>query len=119
MMCCMGARNTAGFTNTLRQGKLPPHTHLTYEGVFNEIKYNVGPKATKTLDMHYGYSRFQFLSSQFDNSINDYLAIFLKGKADGEERGETSPKMNLVICLDISGSMGGTLGGDPLAYQPN
>ena len=91
MMCCMGARNTAGFTNTLRQGKLPPHTHLTYEGVFNEIKYNVGPKATKTLDMHYGYSRFQFLSSQFDNSINDYLAIFLKGKADGEERGETSP----------------------------
>lgn len=114
----MGARNSVGFANSVQAGILPPHTHLTYEGVFNEIKFNVGPKATKTLDLHFGYSRFQFTESQFDNSINDYLALFLKGKADGEER-QDSVRMNLVICLDISGSMGGGLGGDPLAYQPH
>jgi len=110
MMAMMGARNVSGFTNSLKAGLLPPHTHLTYEGLFNEIKYNVGPKTNKVLDLHYGYSRFQFVDSQQDNSINDYLALFLKGKADGEDRDEGT-KLNLVICLDISGSMSGGLGG--------
>ena len=101
----------AGFTNKLKEGVLPPHTHLTYEGLFNELKYNVGPKTEKVLDMHYGYSRFQFQDSQFDSGINDYLALFLKGKSDGEDRGD-EVRLNLVICLDISGSMGCGLGGD-------
>ena len=63
-----------------------------------------------------GYSRFQFIKSQFDSNINDYLALFMKGKADGEER-EENVKLNLVICLDISGSMGSGLGGNPFEYQ--
>ena len=78
-----GARNTVGFTNSLQTGVLPPHTYLTYQGLFNQLKYNVGPKTDKILDLHFGYSRFQFLNNQYDNSINDYLALFLKGKADG------------------------------------
>ena len=78
-----GSRNVVGFTNSVKAGILPPHTHLTYEGLFNELKYNVGPKTEKDLDLHYGYSRFQFMDSQFDSQINDYLALFLKGKADG------------------------------------
>ena len=111
MNCCVGARNVAGFTASLKQGLLPPETHLTYEGLFNEIKYNVGPKADKVLDLHYGYSRFQFMKSQFDSNINDYLALFLKGKSDGEER-EDDVNLNLVVCLDISGSMGCNLGNE-------
>jgi hypothetical protein len=86
MNACVGARNSVGFSHSVKAGILPPHTHLTYEGLFNEIKYNVGPKTHKVLDLHYGYSRFQFLNSQFDSGINDYLALFLKGKADGEDR---------------------------------
>ena len=110
MDACIGPRNTAGFRASVNAGVLPPHTHITYEGLFNEIKYNVGPRTQKTLDLHLGYSRFQFLKSQFDPNINDYLALFLKGKADGQER-EGDVNMNLVVCLDISGSMGGGLGG--------
>ena len=67
MMGIMGARNVAGFSNSVKAGILPPHTHLTYEGLFNELKYNVGPKTDKVLDLHFGYSRFQFLKSQFDS----------------------------------------------------
>jgi Mg-chelatase subunit ChlD len=33
------------------------------------------------------------------------LALFLKGKADGEDRDE-NVRLNLIICLDVSGSMG-------------
>jgi len=36
------------------------------------------------------------------------LALFLKGKKDGEERDERP--INAMICLDISGSMSGGLG---------
>lgn len=71
----------------------------------------MGPKTTKVMDMHYGYSRFQFLNSKFDSTINDYLALFLKGKADGEER-EDDVILNLVVCLDVSGSMGSSLGNE-------
>ncbi len=105
-----GARNTAGFSKTVDEGKLPPPSHLTYEGVFNELKYDVGPKTDKELDLAFGYSRFQFTDSQFDTNINDYLALFLKGKSDGEDRSEDI-RLNAVICLDVSGSMNGGLGG--------
>lgn len=66
MNCSLGARNTVGFTQSVKTGLLPPHTHLTYEGVFNEIKYNMGSKTDKIVDLHYGYSRFQFSKSKFD-----------------------------------------------------
>ena len=42
--------------------------------------------------------------SVVNNDIHDYLALFLKGKADGEPR-EEGRKFNSVICLDTSGSM--------------
>ena len=58
-----GARNTVGFSSGVKTGILPPHTHLTYEGLFNELKYNVGPKTDKVVDLHFGYSRFQFINS--------------------------------------------------------
>jgi len=69
----------------------------------------VGKRTDKVLDLQYGYSRFQFGNSKFDSNINDYLALFVKGKADGQDR-EDDVRLNLVICLDVSGSMGGGLG---------
>jgi hypothetical protein len=104
-----GSRNTVGFTECIRTGLLPPSTHLTYEGLFNELKFNMGKRTDKVVDLHYGYSRFQFVNSKFDSNINDYLALFVKGKADGQDR-EEDVRLNLVICLDVSGSMGGGLG---------
>ena len=37
-----GALNTKGFTSQIQYGVLPEPTHLPYEGVFNEIKFDVG-----------------------------------------------------------------------------
>ena len=55
-----GARNAAGIHPSMHCGNLPPHSHISYEGVFNELRYNVGPKTDKILDLHHGYARFQF-----------------------------------------------------------
>ena len=81
-----GARNIRGFSETISNGGLPDLTHLTYEGVFNETKFDVGEKTDKIVDLHYGYARTQFISSMVDKEINDYLAIFLKGSTDGADR---------------------------------
>ena len=69
---------------------------------------NVGKKTDKIVDLHLGYARYQFAQSQHDTHINDYLALFVKGSADGQDR--DARKLNAIICLDISGSMGGELG---------
>ncbi len=108
MMCMMGARNTSGFRAAVNSGSLPDLTHLTYEGIFNEIKFDVGKKTDKIADLHIGYSRYQLTQSKFDNKINDYLALFLKSSRDGADRDDTP--INALICLDISGSMNGGLG---------
>jgi hypothetical protein len=76
--------------------------------VFNEIKFDVGNKTPLVKDLHFGYARYQFSESPFDNKINDYLALFVKGNKDGEDR--DGRVLNALICLDISGSMGGGLG---------
>jgi hypothetical protein len=72
------------------------------------LKFDVGKKTDKIVDLHQGYSRYQFIKSAFDNKVNDYLALFLKSSKDGADRDETP--INSVICLDISGSMNGGLG---------
>lgn len=111
----MGARNTRGFSASVSSGHLPDLTHLTYEGVFNEIKFDVGKKTDKIVDLHLGYSRYQFNKSHFDNKVNDYLALFLKSSRDGADRDDTP--INALISLDISGSMGGGLGEDRKSNQ--
>ena len=104
MMAMMGARNTRGFSSAVQYGNLPDVSHLTYEGVFNEIKYGVGPRTDKLVDLHFGYTRHQFAKSRADPAINDYLAMFVKSSKDGADRDATP--INALICLDISGSMG-------------
>ena len=42
MMDTFGSLNTKGFSSQIESGQLPEPTHITYEGVFNEIKFDVG-----------------------------------------------------------------------------
>lgn len=103
-----GARNTKGFSAQIKAGALPQESHITFGGVFNELRFDVGKPTDKIIDLHLGYARYQFAKSQFDNSVNDFLALFVKGEGDGKERDTRT--LNAVICLDISGSMSGGLG---------
>lgn len=43
----IGAFNSKGFSSSVLSGELPPSDHLTYEGVFNELCFPVGPRATQ------------------------------------------------------------------------
>ena len=83
MMAMMGARNTSGFSNYVASKRLPPPTHLTSEGSFNELEFNVGPKTNLPVDLHLGFARYHFQKSKYDSNANDYLALFLKSERDG------------------------------------
>ena len=109
MKACFASFNTKGFSSAVQSNSihLPDETHLTYDGCFNELKYSIGPKAKKPMELHIGYARAQNQDSIFDPEINDYLTIFTKGSKDGEDRDERI--LNAAIILDISGSMGGGL----------
>jgi hypothetical protein len=78
MMKMMGAVNTRGFSSCVSTGVLPPDSHITYEGIFNELKFDIGPKTSKIIDCHFGYARYQFSESLYDPNMNDYLCLFLK-----------------------------------------
>ena len=110
MKACFASFNTKGYSSSLKNYEdrsLPAETHITYDGCFNELKYSIGAKATKPMELYLGYARSQNDSSLFDSGVNDYLTIFTKGNKDGEDRDETI--LNSVIILDISGSMGSRL----------
>lgn len=110
MKACFASFNTKGFSSALSnpyQNYLPAETHITYDGCFNELKYSIGPKAKKRMELYLGYARAQNSESFFDPEINNFLTVFTKGSKDGEDR--DARILNAVIVLDISGSMGGAL----------
>lgn len=104
---CFGDFNTKGYSSSLENRQLPDPSHFTYGGCFNELKFSIGPKATKPLELYLGYARAQNQHSCFDSSTNTYLTLFTKGNKDGEDRDERV--LNSVIVLDVSGSMGSGL----------
>ena len=86
MNACFASFNTKGFSSAIQNRnttQLPDHTHLTYDGCFNELKYSIGPKAKKPMELHIGYARAQNQNSLFDSGITDFLTIFTKGEKDG------------------------------------
>jgi hypothetical protein len=97
------AGNSVGFKSQLTSGSLPNQDHISYEGVFNELTFKIGPKAKNLLEVHSGICRSAYEKSIYDKSINDYLALFLKCQSDGQPR--DSRKLNAVLVVDVSGSM--------------
>ena len=101
------AGNSRGFSESVRGGGLPDVSHITFEGVFNELKFDAGQQTNLHSDLKFGYARYQFAQSTVDPNISDFLALFMKGERDGKDRDDR--RLNSIICLDISGSMDGSL----------
>lgn len=79
----MSSMNSRGFSSQVSRGKLPEADHITYEGVFNELTFPVGGKSTKLLDLHMGFCRSVNKQSTADNKVHEFIALFVKSKADG------------------------------------
>lgn len=75
--------NSAGFTSQLKSGLIPTQSHISYEGVFNELTFKIGPKAVDLLEIFTGICRSENPKSIYDSKVNDYLALFTKCSKDG------------------------------------
>jgi hypothetical protein len=73
--------------------------------MINENYFSVGERAKELLEIHNGSAVSNCDLYDMDNR-NYFISLFLKSSTDGQVR--TRP-LNLVIALDVSGSMEGPL----------
>lgn len=98
-MC--GARDTVGFRAAMETGVKPKGASLTYEGTYSEHTFYTGSEMEEVISCEcHSFISKDPLSQQDEY----YLGIFQNSKFDGTGI-VNRPPLNLVICLDISGSM--------------
>ena len=96
-----GAQNKNAFDKNLSSGLLPPESSITYEGSFNEYYFN--DNFEKLDELCYFQPSIAQSIDPLTDEIENYLSISLHSNKDGLN--ERDP-LNLILCLDISGSMG-------------
>jgi Ca-activated chloride channel family protein len=97
-----GSKDINNFRENIRNGYLPLPTDMTYEGLFYGYYFDTGQ--TKSCNKLYcpSYS-YAVTRDPFSNKTEYYLSVGLNSgmkESDFERK-----KLNLVIVLDISGSM--------------
>lgn len=96
-----GAMNISGFSESIKQKRLPHYEHITFNGIFNENFFEVGDRAKDLLEIHHGVGISNCDLTDLPKR-NYFLSLFMKSNTDGQKR--TRP-INVVVCLDVSGSM--------------
>lgn len=97
-----GAKGIDNFRENIRNGYLPLPTDITYEGLFYDYYFDTGQTkpCNKLFCPSYSYA---VTRDPFSNKTEYYLSVGLNSGM--EERDFERKKLNLVIVLDISGSM--------------
>ncbi len=96
-----GAKDINNFRENIEQGYLPLPTDITYEGLFYDYYFDTGQgKACRKLFCpSYSYA---LSKDPFSGEPQHYLSVGLNSGITDFER----KKLNLVVVLDYSGSMG-------------
>lgn len=99
-----GAKDTNNFKANIDKGYLPKLESITYEGQFYNHFFDTGLSGDRCKDLFCpSYSSAKRLNA-FSNEDEFFLAV---GLNSGIEEGNFKrKKLNLVVVLDISGSMG-------------
>ena len=97
-----GAKDVGNFRENIKQGYLPLPTDLTYEGLFYDYFFDTGKseECDKLFCPSYSYA---VSKDPFSSNDDYYLAVGLNSGM--KESDFKRKKLNLVVVLDISGSM--------------
>jgi Ca-activated chloride channel homolog len=97
-----GAKDADNFFQNLEQGYLPRYSSLTYEGLFYDYTFDTGQE--KTCEGLFCPSYTRGVSKDlFSGTTDYYLSVGLNSGLT--EQSFQRKKLNLVVVLDISGSM--------------
>ncbi len=96
-----GAKDINNFRENIEQNYLPLPTDITYEGLFYDYYFDTGKskECQKLFCPSYSYA---FSSDPFSKKPEQYLSVGLNSGITDFQR----KKLNLVVVLDYSGSMG-------------
>eukprot|EP01080_Neovahlkampfia_damariscottae_P004925 gene4925-8513_t len=97
-----GARNKATFTQSLSAGEIPDDTSISYEGTFSEYYFN--DNTPKLKEVCYANISAAKIKDPFTGKDEKYISASFHSIFDGMNHREP---LNLLIILDISGSMSG------------
>ncbi len=98
-----GAKDINNFHENIENNYLPIPTDITYEGLFYDYYFDTGQQESCDSLFCPSYS-FAVTEDPFSGEVEYYLAVGLNSgmkESDFERK-----KLNLVVVLDISGSMG-------------
>ncbi len=102
-----GAKDSNNFRENLNQGFLPKYHAISYEGVFYDYYFNTGIGRGQCNDLFCPSYAKAVAPDLFSQKPNYYLTL---GLNSGLTAASFSRKpLNLVVVIDISGSMGGEL----------
>mmetsp|Transcript_140870 Transcript_140870/g.450376 ORF Transcript_140870/g.450376 Transcript_140870/m.450376 type:complete len:531 (-) Transcript_140870:241-1833(-) len=103
-----GAMDANAFKASLRGARLPAASSITYQGVFNEHSYSTGLAETEhVVALQSVAGRVQCAAGAAEQS-DLWVGCFLKSCRDGQPRDEVP--IDIIVVLDISGSMSGSVG---------
>ena len=115
-----GAKDIDNFRRNIDNNYLPSPADLSHEGIFYDYLFETGARETACTDLFCPSYATAVSADPFSDQTEHFLAVGLNSniKADEFER----KKLNLVVVLDISGSMAASLDSyyyDQPAYDPN
>jgi hypothetical protein len=108
-MDCMscGAMDINSFEENIKYKRLPPSSSLTYEGFINQNYFPINSRETeKRISCETSYS---IIKDPLDSNQTVFLNLLVKSKFDG--MGNRNKPIDIVVILDISGSMNSSLSG--------
>ena len=98
-----GAKDTHNFTDNIKAGFLPQIDAITYEGTFYQHYFDTGLQGECHALFCPSYAK-AIHNDIYTDEIYYYLSVGLNSGI--EKRAFKRKKLNLVVVLDISGSMG-------------
>lgn len=98
-----GANNIKNFRENIKNGYLPLSTDITYNGLYSEYYFDPGEVKRDSDELFYPSYSIAVSTNPINGEKEYYMSVGLNSNIKEEDF--KRKKLNLVIVLDISGSM--------------
>lgn len=98
-----GARTIENFRENIKNGYFPISTDITYNGLFYDYSFDTGNARGESNDLFYPSYSTAISKDPISGKQEYFMTVGLNSNI--KESDFVRPKLNLVVVLDISGSM--------------
>lgn len=98
-----GAKDVNNFRENIKEGYFPISTDITYNGLFYDYTFDTGNSTTNQEDLFYPSYSTAISKDPVSEKDEYYMTVGLNSNIKEEDF--QRKKLNLVVVLDISGSM--------------